>query len=625
MILSMLIILAQTLLGNTVVSWAGIKASQSEKFLFSIISGFLIGSWILFLLNILLGLHWTTILVGIILMLLISSPRIKEIKIKISVKSIQNQVKKNKIVSIFFASVFFVFLYLHYTHYLEPKSDGLYSGGGTWGDIAIHLSIITSFVENSNSKIEYPVYLGVPLTYNFMVDFATAAWVAGGLAIRDAFVLMGVILSISSFLLFYFLAKNITRNSNIAIVATLLVLFTGGLGFIYFLEDKTSNLSQFRDYTNYPEKGINFWNLVGSILLPQRAYMAGFAVVFLIINSLWRWFDRKANPKELIFSALIMGLLPLFNWHIFLSVGIVSFILFLIDLFLEKKKLNFISERLRLWIIFFSIVTIFSLPQVFWTFSQVIDNVGKSFLALQLGWVAKDQNWLLFWIFNLGFLFVLSLPAFILAERKLKIFYLPFAALFFIANIFRFQPWDMDNLKIFYMWIPLNSILIASLLYSLFKKGIPYKIFFFAIVLISISSGFLSVARETQLSWMLFDNQDIELASWVRENTPKDSIFLTSSHHNHFVPTLAGRKIVMGYEGWLWVYGINYDQRKNDVEELFSGTPESLNMVQKYNVDYIVIGPKETSMFSINDSFFLENFEVVKQQKDVRIFKINRI
>jgi len=635
-ILAFFVIITQVLLGFAIVSWVGIKVSKLEKSLYAIISGFLIGNSVIFILNLLLGLNPVPIILSILLMLSFSgfiiitqqSNIFKKIKFKklnfsIFLKNLIISIKKNYIQIIFFILLLLLLLNLHFTHYLEPKSDGLYSGGSTWGDVAIHLSVISSFLENSNSNLENPIYAGTPLSYNFMVDFATAVLVASGISLRSSLLLTGIFLSFSLFLLFYFLAKTITKNIKISVIAVLLLLFTGGFGFAYYFQDTSDyNLFPSKDYTNYPEKNIYFWNLIGSIILPQRAFLVGFTVAFIIFSILWEWTNKKSNPKELIFAGLLIGLLPLFNWHVFFSLGFVSFLLFLIDTKLKIfNKSNLKSKRIITWIIFFVIIFILSFPQVLWAFSSIAGNIGKGILDLQLGWMAENHNWLAFWTLNLGFLFILVIPAFIFVKREFKIFYIPFIFLFFLANLIKFQPWISDNIKIFYIWVPLNSILVASFLYKIYKKSIILKFSVFIVIFLSISSGALSVIYETRLSSKLFDNKDMELANWVKENIPKNSIFLTSTQHNHFIPTLTGRHILMGYKGWLWSYGIDYSEREKDIKSIYAGTSESIELLKKYDVDYVVIGLGEKSEFSVNEKFFTENFEIVKDFKGYKIFK----
>jgi len=50
-------------------------------------------------------------------------------------------------------------------------------------------------------------------------------------------------------------------------------------------------------------------------------------------------------------------------------------------------------------------------------------------------------------------------------------------------------------------------------------------------------------------SYSLFNADDIRVAIRVRDETPKDAVFVTGTQNNHPVPVLSGRRVVMGYWG----------------------------------------------------------------------------
>ena len=50
----------------------------------------------------------------------------------------------------------------------------------------------------------------------------------------------------------------------------------------------------------------------------------------------------------------------------------------------------------------------------------------------------------------------------------------------------------------------------------------------------------------------------------------------------------------MGYPGWLWTYGLaDYVQKGEDDKRILDGDPAALELVKKYGVDYVMIGPQE--------------------------------
>ncbi len=631
MMLALILVTAEILFGYALVSWAGIKAGTAERFLYSVVSGIMSGTWMLFILQIFLELNAVSIVATSIILFAAAFRRaglsrlaglVKVKKSNLSI--IQKQAGKNKQLIAFFFVVLVILSFLNYTHNLEPKPDGLYSGRNNWGDLAGHLNVVTPFVENANKNLEYPDYAGMRMSYRFMFEFFTASLIAGGLPVREALLIPGIALSMTIFFLFYFLAKQMTGNKKIAAIALVIYTFAGGLGFIYFLQESASAAPQpygMPDYTHYPDKQIFFSNQIATLILPQRSFLIGFPAAFIVIPILWRWFNRKAEKKELVFAALILGMLPFFHWHVFFSLAFVISLLFLMDM-MHIFSLHGLrdAKKLNEWLLFLAVIAVISLPQMFFSISPLVGKIGKGFLEPLIGWMAKEQNWAVFWTFNLGVLFVLILPAFLLASRQLKKFYLAFFGLFVISNIFKFQPWEFDNLKIFYIWLPVNAVLVAALIHRIY--GIK-KTAAIVLVLLSVFSGILAVISEAKTSQRLYGYTEVELGKWVSENTEKDAVFLTYTGHDVFVPGLGGRKIFMGFEGWLWSRGIfDYGERADAIKTIYKGGDRALSLLSQYGIDYVVIGPTERAVYNANETFFDSSLRVVKDYSSYKIYRV---
>ena len=125
----------------------------------------------------------------------------------------------------------------------------------------------------------------------------------------------------------------------------------------------------------------------------------------------------------------------------------------------------------------------------------------------------------------------------------------------------------------------------------------------------------------------LWTPADFEVAAWVRENTHPESVFLTAGGqvaHNHPVPALAGRRILLGYEGWLWSHGFNWSEMqevKRAEIKMFSG---ELSLLSKYGVDYVCVGPYEENFARANH--FKINISALNNALDLkyeRVFYVN--
>lgn len=525
-----------------------------------------------------------------------------------------------------FLFFFWLFFNLLSSRMLFPGEKGLYSGGSTWGDLAFHLSLISSFVWGGNSPSSpfNPTYFGEKLTYPFIPDLISAYLIKMGMSLRWSLIVPSLIFLLILVFLIYFLTLKITKSKIGAILTPFIFFFNGSiLGTYYFWQDfKESGLSFFsflgnlqKQYAHLEKYNLHFSNIICDYLLPQRAIIFGLVLGVISLYFLWKYFEGK-EKKDLLKTGLIVGFLPLIHTHTFLAIVLVAGFLGLIELFSNLKNFKKIIFD---WLYFLIPIILIALPQIFWL--GILEK--KGFWHFQIGWMKSEENIFLFWFKNLGLYLVLIILAFIFAKNELKIFYLPFLGLFLISNLIIFQPDDYDNMKIMLFWFLLSCLLIANLFQQILNRFSLKGLFIIIpIFLLLIVTGVLSVYRESYTKWLMFSNEDIKVAEFIKENTPKDSIFLTSDKHNHLVPCLAGRKILMGYRGWLWTHGIDYRQREKDVLTMFSGKIGAKNLIENYGIDYVFIGHSERKNFNANDLFFNQNYSLVFNSEDIKIYKV---
>lgn len=505
---------------------------------------------------------------------------------------------------------------LFYSRALEERSDGLYSVRATWPDMSFHLTIINSFEQNANPNLEYPLFVGMPLGYPFLFDFYTAALLKGGIPITWVVFFQGVLYSLAFVGLLYFFTYRLLKRSDAAFLAVLAVIFSGGLGFIYFMQEMQSvgGTVLTKDYTQLSEHGIE-WTNVRAELIPQRHLPLGWGAMLIVFSLLLAALEKtdagKNAETELLFAGAVAGLLPLFHFHAFVSILVVIVCFALLFRRVDWK-----------WFVLPLIVA--AAPQVTWTFQQLL--VGKGFMNLNFWWMAEDENLLVFWIKNLGLNVLLAVPAFFLAENKIKKIYLCFLSLFVLGNIFSFQPWAYDNIKIMYVWFFANAALVAWALVKMCERGVAWRALAIVLFAATVFSGMLSLVWSAQESFQLYSKEEHELGEWLKANTPKEAVFLTSDMHNHPVSMLAGRRILAGYEGWLWSHGIPHHDRQADVRKMFAGGSEALKLMKRYHaaygLSYAAIGDGERSL-GANEKFFDENFKLVKQTPRYKIYKLS--
>lgn len=519
-----------------------------------------------------------------------------------------------------------LYYYLFSIRMFYPQADGLYSGGNSWNDMSLHLANASSFLYGKNFPPAFTVYAGEPLRYPFMPDFQTAVLMALGLSPYGALMTTAVPLALTITGIFYCLALRIVRSPPASVLATILFLLNGGVGFLYFLEDWRKSKKPFTtfwgeiqfNYANMWDKNLHWANIIVDCFLPQRTSLYGIPVAlitFIIFAVVWRRWNEEQNVKRwdswkpFLFAGILVGTLPLFHAHTFVAVGLVSGFLFLI-----KPRLD--------WIVFW-------LPAVllaaFQSVSQLDLNnhiTSGKFFYLQVGWKGHDEaSWILYWIRNVGVPLLLVIPAWFAAPRPWRSFYLAFFCLFVFCFFIMVSPNDYDNIKLMYYWYGLSCILIARWIMKLARQR---KQYFLAAVLAaaSIASAILSFQHEDLVRWRSFTTEEMEAAAFVINNTPPKSIFLTAPINNQPILCLAGRSILMGYGGWIWTHGYQSQQREADIKKIYSGDAQSMQLLQQYGVNYIYVSHSEIQTFKCNFDYLNNNFPVVYQNLDITIYAV---
>lgn len=520
-----------------------------------------------------------------------------------------------------------LFYFLLSSHFLLEKPDGWYSAGSTWGDLAFHLSLITAIKERGFSALkEHPVFPGEKLRYPFLFDLFSALLAKAGLSLRASLIIPTFIVLLISLILLYFLVFEITNSSLASFLFPFLFFFNGSIfGLYYFFQDFLKSgkgfleflLHQPFQYAHLANQKIYFSNLIADYFLPQRVFVLGFLLGILIIFFLWDYWQKK-EKKSLFFSGVIMGILPLAHTHTFLSFSLVIAFIFFFDLW---QSFHSLKEFLKRWLFFILPLLILSLYSIFW----LLPNKGTGFFRWGFGWLKGKENVFWFWLKNLGLYLPIFLFAFLKVKKDLKIFYLPFLVLFLLSNLVIFQPYIYDNMKVMIWWFFFSLILTVEWFKILKEKLKGWGVILIILLTFSLSLvGGLSVFRELTLHYLMFSQEDLALKEFIQANTSKDALFLTSDRHNHPVPCLTGRRIFMGYRGWLWSHGIDYRLREREVKEIFQGGPLAKVLLQKYRINYVIIDPRAQEKFLAQSQFFLDNFLLIYQSKNYLVFLIKK-
>jgi len=476
--------------------------------------------------------------------------------------------KPDSLILIFFAFLIGPLIWHH--NFLE-LSGVLYSGGGSWGDLALHATYINHFSQLKWPSFESPIYAGQANTYPLMIDLVASFLIRLGFSLRWSMILT----SLAPILAFIYIALKFFGVLGLSVrergLALGLFLVSGGLIFL---------------------PNVHWVNTISGLLLPQRGLAVGLAIFCWI---LYRLYDHRRLE---ILDVVGVGLLPMFHIHSFL-----------VTLVLGVWLLDKVRDKL---LFFFGVMAIAS-PQLWWQFSN---SFHQGFIQYIWWWQAGSELPIWYWLKNWGLFGPVAIISSIRIWRTdrdmfLKLL-LPSWVIFLISNFVSFQPNHFDNIKFLIFGYLLLSIGVAKWVGQQFTKN-RFVGFFLTAVL--TFPGALELKDEYGYHWPIATPDDQMLAKFVKKYTLPSDLILTSDQHNHPVPMLTGRPIVMGYKGWLWTHGINYQGRELDVNNIFSGQKSALQLMKDYQIKYVLVSDFEREKFQINDQFFEDNsFQVISYE-----------
>ena len=618
-------------LGLAIMEAVKIVLPSYIKIFFAIILGVIVNILVIFGISQVFGLNITNVLIATSLtffpslIFLTKRPGAFEIFGKLEVKKNPFIVGSLLVLGIFMVVFFFKSIYVN--------ENGIIAGNRlVWTDWPVHIAIISSFVHGNNFPPQNPLYAGQTISYPFFADFLSAVLQVLGASLKTSLIIPGIILGISVIVLIYFLGIILTGSKKTAIVGLFIGIFWGGLGFLYFLQDllTSSNFWQTllfppHEYTFYGEKNLWFFSFLYSELLPQRGFLFGLPMFLLGLIFLILGISRNKN-SYLLASGCLVAIMPFFHMHSYLSFLFLISVLIPLTILTDFIQYGLAKAKSHLAAIIFC----FLLPIVTLGLIQlplfISLNLSQT-VGLNWGWMKGHENIFLFWFKNTGFFW----PLFIFAIFKIKLapvarnVLIASVILFILPNIIRFAPWPYDNLKIMTYWYLIGAFFVAESLLYFYKKNDLGKIIATVLFITLIISGVIEVTRifNTQKTKInLWSRNDIELADVIIAKTEPRSLILTAAIHDHPVTALAGRKIIIGFPGNAWSWGLaDWSQRETDVHTMFKGGPSFL--FNKYKVDYVLISPRERNFEPrLNEDYFAKNFTFVSGGPDYKLYQI---
>jgi hypothetical protein len=467
------------------------------------------------------------------------------------------------------------------------------------------MSLASHFAHQRSFTLDFSLLSGAKLSYPFLADFLTGIMVRLGSSWQIAFLVPTAVLLLSFIRLSMSLVQRLTGSLRAAWLHIAIVLFSGSAwGWIEYLRDIPNvgwESVKTIDYSNLAEKHLHFANFLTSHLLPQRSYLFGICMLLAMLIVLHEWLHTKSQGI-LLTSAALLALLPFIHVHTFF-VGLAVWCCAVA--FSTYKDRGGHSE----WLIGVALIVIGALPQLIWQFAHAYTSTFTSF---HVGWMTPPgMNMIVFWMGNLGIALPLMVGGVYVALRSkgtlLNALVIVGAGLFIAGNMWLFQPNDWDNMKFFTYAYFFLMIPVAGQLAAWTRAWYSACVVAMVMVLLT-ATGALALYREKFVSYQFLSANDIELGQYINENLVEDAVILTADRHNHPVPLLTGRPIVMGYRGWLWSYGINYAEQEKDVIRMAKGADTTEVLLATYHVKYVVIQQGNFDAVQFNIPYYAAHY-----------------
>jgi hypothetical protein len=402
-------------------------------------------------------------------------------------------------------------------------------------------------------------------------------------------------------------------------------------------------------FTVIPETTWRWGNAVSTLLVPQRGFLMGLPLAVIAFTQWWIATDKRPpqtaektkkktraavkqksvwqepqaqtrlplNTRRMIAAGVAAGLLPLVHAHSFVVVMAMAGCLALLQI------------RWREWMTFFVVASVIAIPQLLWSTIHSAVDAG-SFFAWEVGWDHGQENPVYFWFKNTGVFIPLLLAAVLIKDgsyvvpRRLLIFFLPFTLCFIVPNFLKMAPWIWDNIKVLYYWWLASAPLVALLLARLWHQGRIRRIIAAVLFVCVILAGALDVARIAIPStpYQVFDADGLRFAELVKAQTAPRSLIIHAPVHNTPV-FLTGRRSLMGYPGHIWTHGLQFVQREGEIKRVYLGAPDAQQLIRKYGIEYLVVGPQERIVTPVNDQF-VSRFQKVGEVGEYKLYRVGQ-
>jgi hypothetical protein len=464
--------------------------------------------------------------------------------------------------------------------------NGWVSGGWDWSDLLVHVAIGSSIL-HGNFPPEVPYFSGVPLTYHWFADFHGAiASTASGLDLIPVYFATSALFAGVLALVVWALALRLSGDRRVALIATILVVIGGGMGWIRLMLDLQNGFGDVgtlitqNPYDNNWEDTWPFFRIasvLGTGFFPHRATTLGLpglvSVVLLVVTCL----DRR--PAGVLLAGILAALLAPFHFYAFPATYLIVGLYVLTTGAWRQPTAG--RDALL-----FLLPVVLAVPFVVDAIAQQGETGGFRFV---LGWgeARFDQGplgVLFFYATNLGVPFFLAiLGAFAARDLPARWFLVAWmVVLFLIPNVVVLSAVEFDMNKYFQMmWI---AVAILAAWFIRAWATVPVLV---VLLVSAVSPGLVAYWHLTNPATVMSTAQE-RVAHWIEAETPERSVFITDAFINSPVD-LAGRLRIATFPPYVSNLGYDPTERVDDTTAVYcDGADIAAQLMAKYGATYVL-------------------------------------
>lgn len=515
--------------------------------------------------------------------------------------------------------------------HFDDRGNLMVQSYSVWGDWSAHFTFISALRERGLHWItgDNPLFPGIPFQYPFLSHVLTYFFslVTFTDTIHATYYLSVLCMFVLPFALFTVL-KKLGLSPWGALGATLGYLLMGGFQWM------DSSLKSTEPLTNQFEQASVFTQFILFEFLPQRAFLFGLLV--FLGSAAYALTVKKWSLAKFIGLGLVLSLTSLMHVHTWIAVATLVFFLFLFP-YSQKNP-----SRKTLFLFGLGLA---SLSGLFLSFLLLRGHGAETRMSWNIwtpGWAqsqdanlkrAQDMNPLVFWIFNTGIFLPLACFGMWIKRKESSLYAVAASGvlLFIVAELFKIQPYYYDNLKLFtYAFLFFTPFVGFALEAIAGVQKIPRCVAVgCAVVLLALQSAsgamdlrsFQNGLQKTQF-FSIEEFALVEKFKTLRDSA--ESVVLINPKHNHWVSCLTGNPVAMGYPGWLWSWGIAYQAREHEIQDVLFGEKAADQVISKLKIRYAVLQTGEqVANRPVNLAYFDEHFKKIASDYGWNIYSLN--